>query len=129
MSRRITRNTVRHMLGRIFDTGAAVTLSLPIYDTQCSAKLFRNSDDLLRSMFSTPFVTNWFFDVELLARYGALCKWKAAIVNSTISELPLRRWEDAPGSKVTPVDFPWSFIERLRVAYRYRSKRWPRVER
>jgi glycosyltransferase involved in cell wall biosynthesis len=97
LGRRIVRHTWRHYIGRVFATGASLALGLPVYDTQCGAKVFRASD-LARSVFGTPFRSRWVFDVELLARYVAALGPEQA--SSRIVELPLEAWTEVPGSKV-----------------------------
>lgn len=63
----IKRSAFRHYIGRCFATLISLILKLPIYDSQCGAKIFCNSEEL-RKVFSTPFTTKWVFDVELIAR-------------------------------------------------------------
>ncbi len=97
LGRDIRRRAVRHYVGRVFATAASVVLDLPVYDTQCGAKIFRASDRVAR-IFAAPFSSTWIFDVEMLARYACLAR--ADKVEARVRELPLEAWHDVPGSKV-----------------------------
>jgi len=127
LGRRIERRPLRHCLGRVFATTASLALRLPVYDTQCGAKMFRVTPQT-RLLFATPFCTNWIFDVELLARLVRL--HKAAGLDppeQCVYELPLAEWRDVAGSKVRPRDFVKSFFELLRIYRKYLRRRavWP----
>jgi dolichyl-phosphate beta-glucosyltransferase len=99
LGRRIERSPVRHYLGRVFATAAAVALGVPVYDTQCGAKVFR-ATDVLRVALEAPFVSKWAFDVELLSRLGAgHCALPG--IESAIIEEPLYTWVDQPGSSLS----------------------------
>ena len=105
LGRDIQRKRNRHMLGRIFATFASTTLGLGVYDTQCGAKMFRVGEGT-RELFNLPFVTNWIFDVELLARL--ICRRRNGgepPVEDAVYEIPLAEWRDVAGSKVRPKDF------------------------
>jgi glycosyltransferase involved in cell wall biosynthesis len=100
LGRAIKRKASRHYLGRIFATLASAVLSLPIYDTQCGAKLFRVTDDL-PVVLSRPFMSKWIFDVELLARYIGLRKGTSkSQIQDCLYEFPLDEWKDIAGSKL-----------------------------
>jgi glycosyltransferase involved in cell wall biosynthesis len=117
LGRAVERSAVRHYLGRVFATAASVTLNLPVYDTQCGLKLFRNLPQI-RGTLTEPFASRWIFDVELLARVASMAGNPAA--HHRIREVPLEEWVAAPGSRLRLRDFlaaPW---ELLRIQRRYR---------
>lgn len=115
LGRHIERRAARHYLGRVFATGASLTLGLAVYDTQCGAKIFR-STPRLRALLAEPFLTRWVFDVEILARYQRSLRGERGLTAAErIYELPLRRWTDVPGSKVRAWDFVRSGAELFRI--------------
>lgn len=119
LGRSIVRNPLRHYLGRAFATAASLTLGLPIYDTQCGAKLFRVSP-LIRSLFQQPFMTRWLFDVEIIARLIQTCRRDhLQPPQELIYEFPLHTWHDVAGSKVKALDFFTSFLELARIYWKY----------
>ncbi len=125
MGRVIERQTWRHYAGRLFATAASVALDLPVYDTQCGAKLFR-ATPLLARVFDAPFLARWVFDVEIIARFMAYDPRGPEHVARSLVELPLRTWIDVRGSKLRPTDFARSAMDlaRIRRAYpRQRSTR------
>jgi dolichyl-phosphate beta-glucosyltransferase len=121
LGRRIERTTVRHYLGRVFASAASVVLGLPIYDTQCGAKLFR-ATSLIRSVFERPFELNWCFDVEMLARLLGLEAKGQLNVREQCVEFALDSWVDAPGSKLNVKQIPKVLGELARLGRIVRSE-------
>jgi dolichyl-phosphate beta-glucosyltransferase len=117
MGRRIQRKATRHYFGRIFASCVSIILDMPIYDTQCGAKLFRATPTLLR-VLDRPFLSKWIFDVEIIARFIQLRPRKAEM-SDVIYELPLRHWKDISGSKLKLRDFLKAVYElwNIRKAY------------
>jgi hypothetical protein len=118
LGRQVQRRALRHYLGRIFATVASTVLRLPIYDTQCGAKIFRVTPELAECL-SAAFLSRWVFDVEILARYIALRRGDSSYLHDSIYEFPLTRWNDIAGSKVHPADFFKAFVDILRIYFRY----------
>jgi dolichyl-phosphate beta-glucosyltransferase len=117
----IHRRPLRHYLGRCFATAVSIVLGLPVYDTQCGAKLFRITP-VLQSILASPFQSRWIFDVEIIARFLAVHNQDASLACDAIYENPLPRWEDVGGSKVRPSDFFVAFYELLKVRRTFRRE-------
>lgn len=118
LGRDIQRNASRHYLSRVFATVVSAMLGLPVYDTQCGAKIFR-ADDLLARVLSEPFVSRWVFDVEMLARL--LKAHRAGVAPSPTElayELPLSRWHHDGHSHVRPADFARAAVDLWRIRQR-----------
>ena len=123
LGRHIRRNPFRHYLGRVFATCASLAIGLPVYDTQCGAKIFRNTERL-RQVFSTPFRVKWTFDVEILARFLLLERvfgGPGPGIRDRFVEYPLERWDDVPGSKLKTRDFFRGAWEIMKIGYGLRA--------
>ena len=122
MGRDIKRKATRHYFGRVFATAVSHALDLPVYDTQCGAKILR-ANAATASLFDTPFRSEWIFDVELIARYLRLPVASGEPARrDRLYELVLPAWHDRPGSKLRWHDFARAAVElgyiwRQRVAH------------
>ncbi len=114
LGRRIQRDEVRHICGRVFATLASRILHLPIYDTQCGAKLFRVTERL-KKVFAAPFTVKWIFDVEILARFMVTEKDGYSLVRDICVEHPLHTWTDIKGSKLRARDFLTSALDLYKI--------------
>ncbi len=108
----VRRRNVRHYMGRIFATAASIVLRLPVYDTQCGAKLFR-VDARVREVFGSPLSSRWVFDVEVIARLRSGLDDVQA--QRLFYEQPLRRWNDVSGSKLGPGHMLIALLDLLRI--------------
>ena len=122
LGRSIERNPVRHYLGRMFATCASLSLGLPVYDTQCGAKVFRRSEALSAAV-AKPFGSRWAFDVELLGRLVRPGGGVAGVPIERIREEPLWAWSDMPGSKLGPAAALQAGLDLARVAWALRRRR------
>lgn len=111
----IVRNEMRHYLGRVFSTLASRLLDLPVYDSQCGAKVFRT--DVAATLFAEPFSTRWIFDIELLARLRNQIGRDGVL--KTVIEVPLLEWREVGGSKLRLAHMIRVPIELLRIRSRY----------
>lgn len=110
LGRKVERRAMRHYLGRIFATCASMLLNINVYDTQCGAKIFRNSASL-GQVFGKPFKVKWTFDVEMLARFPIVMGASPSEISSRWVEYPLDEWVDVKGSKIKGKDFIKGGIE------------------
>jgi dolichyl-phosphate beta-glucosyltransferase len=109
---RIDRSSFRHYGGRLFATAASAVLKINVYDTQCGAKVFRVSENLVRAL-SEPFLSRWAFDVELIGRL--LNDPNAGYSEQDFIEVPLQQWNDIKGSKIGFLDMVTATFELLLI--------------
>jgi glycosyltransferase involved in cell wall biosynthesis len=123
LGREIRRRWRRHLLGRAFATAASCVLGLPVYDTQCGAKLFRVTEETAE-LFRRPFDTRWIFDVEILARLvKPPCAETVGAASQAIYEFPLERWQDVNGSRLKASDFLVAAFDLFKIYWRSRGGR------
>jgi len=115
LGRHIERRAHRHYLGRVFATFASLSLDLPVYDTQCGAKVLRVTP-ALEAALASPFRSRWAFDVELLGRMLYPGANIAAVPADAIVEVPLRAWHDTAGSKLGPAAMGRAAVELAVIA-------------
>lgn len=116
LGRKIDRRPLRHWISRIFATWTSWLLEIPIYDTQCGAKIFKRK--LLEKTLTEAFITRWLFDIEWILRI--LIEYKKDglryfEIEDKIHEIPLQRWHDVSGSKLKLSDFIRGPLELFRI--------------
>ena len=118
----IYRHPMRHMMGRVYATGAAIALGINVYDTQCGAKVFA-VNELLRSSVTEPFGSRWAFDVRLLNRLLNGTRLLPGLSLDQFVEVPLKTWRDVPGSTLRLWSGLWAFLELIPIALSRRKVR------
>ncbi len=109
--RTIRRRLSRRILGKAFSRLASLALGASLVDTQCGAKLFRATAEVV-ALFSQPFRARWVFDVEILARLVA--RRRSSFSNplaDVVYELPLDSWQDVAGSKLQKADLVKALLD------------------
>ena len=111
----IRRSAFRHYVGRVVATTISLILRLPVYDTQCGAKLMRR--EATAAVFAQPFISPWLFDVELIARL--IDQYGRADINRRLLEMPLQEWIEQDGSRIssTYVFRMWYELYRIYRTY------------
>jgi glycosyltransferase involved in cell wall biosynthesis len=117
LGRRIKRRARRHYLGRVFATMASLILRIPVYDTQCGAKVFRVTP-AVREAINVPFRSSWVFDVEFIGRLLRGTSTVEPVPLSAFEEMPLREWRDVSGSRLTVIDMACALVDLLMVGVR-----------
>jgi len=123
LGHRINRTMSRRAVSRICAGLARLAIGLPIGDTQCGAKLLRNTP-ALNAAIAQPFTAGWLFDVELFTRIAAATVQPVRC----FYEMPLAEWHEVAGSKVSGRAIARSALQMMRlimqrVAHRVKPSR------
>lgn len=111
----IRRNALRHYFGRVFATLASWVIPLPVYDTQCGAKLL--SPELVRVVCQEPFMSRWLFDLEIFAR--CVNHYGIQTTERRLIEVPLRTWVEKGDSRLKFNELWKVPFEMWRIRQRY----------
>lgn len=112
----ITRNEWRHFYSRFIATFVGFITKFDVYDTQCSAKLFRA--EILPVLIKEPFRTKWLFDVELISRLST----EIGDINTKGYEEPLLKWTEIKGSKLRWYNI-FQIFKEIAILYKYYRKK------
>lgn len=110
----VRRSLPRHYVGRVFATFASMCLNLPVYDTQCGAKLFTRR--MAETVFASQFLSRWIFDVEIFFRARMR---HPDTIGAIVHELPLRVWHGKAGSKVRLSSYAASALDLAKLYFYY----------
>jgi dolichyl-phosphate beta-glucosyltransferase len=107
--RKVFRSTSRHFIGRAISTLFGLFWQEIPYDTQSGFKVYK-AKMLTFQIFLKPFVTKWFFDIELHLRVLISTKNKFSVW-----EEPLNVWKDIPDSRINGREKIKLIIEIIKV--------------
>ncbi|GGX69837.1 hypothetical protein GCM10011309_19830 [Litorimonas cladophorae] len=95
LGRRVYRDIHRKMISLVCASMGRMATGLALKDTQCGAKLFRNTEHLINCL-DAPFTAGWLFDVELFLRISNPNKRE----RKNFFEYPVLEWTEIPGSNI-----------------------------
>lgn len=95
LGRRVYRDLHRKMISLVCASMGRMATGLALKDTQCGAKLFRNTKHLINCL-DAPFTAGWLFDVELFLRISNPNKRE----RKNFFEYPVLEWTEIPGSNI-----------------------------
>ena len=114
----IHRKPMRHYMGRTFATAVSRILCLPVYDTQCGAKILAKA--AAETVIQEPFMSRWFFDVEIFARIILNYGYRSCI--DQCFEYPLDTWIEKGDTRLKTKDFLRTPLELLKLRHKYHRK-------
>jgi len=95
LGRQVYRDLHRKMISLVCASMGRLATGLALKDTQCGAKLFRNTPHL-KTCLDAPFTAGWLFDVELFLRISNPNKHD----RKNFFEYPVLEWTEIPGSNI-----------------------------
>jgi glycosyltransferase involved in cell wall biosynthesis len=95
LGRRVYRDLHRKMISLVCAAMGRMATGLALKDTQCGAKLFRNTPHL-KACLDRPFTAGWLFDVELFLRISNPDRR----ARKNFFEYPILEWTEVPGSNI-----------------------------
>jgi len=115
--RNIKRNNSRHIIARLITSIFGLVWKDIPYDTQSGFKLYKYYDNF-NLMFTKPFKTRWFLDIELSIRF-LHCRKK----DIKVWEEPVSSWTDIPGSKIDYRQSARIILEAMYIFYLLSNQR------
>lgn len=95
LGRRVYRDLHRKVISLVCASMGRMATGLALKDTQCGAKLFRNTAHL-KNCLDDPFTAGWLFDVELFLRISNPNRGE----RKNFFEYPVLEWTEIPGSNI-----------------------------
>lgn len=95
LGRRVYRDLHRKMISLVCASMGRLATGLALKDTQCGAKLFRNTPHF-KLCLDAPFTAGWLFDVELFLRISNPDRQE----RQNFFEYPVLEWTEIPGSNI-----------------------------
>jgi len=95
LGRRVYRDLHRKIISLVCASMGRLATGLALKDTQCGAKLFRNTPHL-KACLEAQFTAGWLFDVELFLRISNPKRQE----RKNFFEYPVLEWTEIPGSNI-----------------------------